>query len=391
MPGFKQYGASDVLTNYNELASAVNISLLYPYLPEGVIGGDKFDTFLKERFAHNENSRSQFHMAVQQMLKFSPPAELVGYQSGEICAWLGNSDYPSKVLVRVPHELYSGMYKYFKIDVAMSRSGVRFNKVTSESITDAQSHAVKKGVNAGTDPRPLFAKVKSGVNNSLNELTAHVDVAVVADQVHKSGYIPLACLDIAKRVKEGRVSPVIAEKVLKHLQSGKPYRVGYSIKALAANETFTAGVGQNETPTPCMIKTDAMQDAVQEVQARLPIPVAADHGGQLKDIIGAVHAVEFDVETGVVSLPVIEFHKNDASVDVCEMLDKGVNVQISVVGGGSGDVGVYEKHFSGGLVRSNSFVAGHGQVSIKEYDRFKMEGFDLVRKGAVAGVNFQIL
>ena len=393
MLGFRNYEKSDILTNLHERISAVNVSLLYPHLPAEELAGDAFDKFLKERFSDNHLSRSQYHMAVQSMLDVHPPAELADFPTREICAWMGDGYYPSTVIVRVPHELYgdSGMHRFFTVNVSMSRSGVGFKKVTpNESITDKVSDELKKKSDLILDPRPLLAKVKSTVQSSLNEKGLSSQSVNVSDVVHQQGYKNIAAIDIMQRVKDGSVPKAISEQILKHLESNRViHRVGYSTKALAAFETFTGIV--NDKPVGCMITAKAMYNAVDEVRSRLPIPVSRDHGGKLKDIIGAVHAIEYDKSSGFVALPVVELHKNDASMDICEVLDKGVNVQVSVIGGGIGEFKVFEKRLGGGIVRTSSLIAGHGQLRIKEYDRFKIEGFDLVLKGAVQGVNFQIL
>ncbi|MDE0400307.1 MAG: hypothetical protein OXL96_21135 [Candidatus Poribacteria bacterium] len=76
---------------------------------------------------------------------------------------------------------------------------------------------------------------------------------------------------------------------------------------------------------------ECLQEAVEELQDRLPLPFGTVHEDQtdLGKVAGLIHEVAFDAETGKVSIPKIELLDTTSGKDLKEIIDKEVAVEVS--------------------------------------------------------------
>ena len=76
---------------------------------------------------------------------------------------------------------------------------------------------------------------------------------------------------------------------------------------------------------------ECLEEAVTELQVRLPLPFCTVHEDQtdLSKVAGLIHEVSFDSEKGTVTIPKIELLETAPGKSLKELLDKGVSVEIS--------------------------------------------------------------
>ena len=227
---------------------------------------------LQEVYALIPGSQEVHERAIRKALKDNPPAEFGAHSWSWLEACLGPA--PDKIVVEVSK---ADGYCYFEVDVSVDTAGmISFGTATEveyELVSKAKNEArqFQESLDAAK-PTPKVYNEQHAANLSLNE----------------SGETAFLSVDFAGqadvRNRNGRI--------------------------------YTA---------------ECLQEAVEELQDRLPLPFGTVHEDQtdLGKVAGLIHEVAFDSETGKVSLPKIELLDTTSGSDLKEILDKDVAVEIS--------------------------------------------------------------
>ena len=227
---------------------------------------------LAEVYALIPGSQEMYERAIRKALKDNPPAEFGAHSYSWLEACLG--PVPDKIVVEVSK---SDGYCYFEVDVNVDAAGM----ITFGTATEVEYELVSKAKN---ESRRFYESLEQNApqNKQYDEQHA-ANVQVNEDQ--DATYLSVDFAGQADvRNRNGRI--------------------------------YTS---------------ECLEEAVQELQDRLPIPCYTVHEDKddLGKAAGLIHEVAFDTETGKVSIPKIELLETSSGKDIKELLNKNVALEIS--------------------------------------------------------------
>jgi len=227
---------------------------------------------LAEVYALIPGSQEVYERNIRKALKTSPPAEFGAHSWSWLEACLGPA--PDKIVVEVSKP---DGYCYFEVDVNVDAAG----SITFGTATEVEYELVSKAKNEARQFQESLDQVKPQPRRYDESIAANLSLR----ESEGTSYLSVDFAGQADvRNRNGRI---------------------YTLECL--------------------------QEAVEELQDRLPLPFGTVHEDQtdLGKVAGLIHEVTFDPETGKVSIPKIELLDTTSGTDLKEILDKDVAVEIS--------------------------------------------------------------
>lgn len=227
---------------------------------------------LAEVYALIPGSQEMYEQQIRKALRDNPPAEFGAHSYSWLEACLG--PVPDKIVVEVSKP---DGYCYFEVDVSVSESGdIQFGTATEvefQIIVQAKTEAQRF-------QESLLSQAPA--HRTFNEQLA------TQYRLNESEGITYLCVEFAGQADVRN-------------RNGRTYT------------------------------QECLEEAVTELQTRLPLPFCTVHEDQtdLSKVAGLIHEVAFDSEKGVVTIPKIELLETAPGKSLKELLDKGVSVEIS--------------------------------------------------------------
>jgi len=227
---------------------------------------------LAEVYALIPGSQEMYEQQISKALRENPPSEFGAHSYSWLEACLG--PVPDKIVVEVSKP---DGYCYFEVDVSVSESGdIQFGTATEVEFQIM--------VQAKTEAQRFQESLlnQAPVHRSFNE------------------------------------------------QLATEYRLNESEGTTYLSVEF-AGQADIRNRNGRTYTQECLEEAVTEIQTRLPLPFCTVHEDQtdLSKVAGLIHEVAFDSEKGVVTIPKIELLETPPGKSLKELLDKGVSVEIS--------------------------------------------------------------
>lgn len=230
---------------------------------------------LKEIFANVPGSYSTYRTEISKMLKSSPPAILGAHRWSYVEEIIGN--FPESVIVECAKTAADGSYeyKYYQIPVSLNEEG----QVTWGEGKEVEFDVV---ITTKNEAAQLLAESHNPLPNRVELLENNIGQVTIDEKTKK------ARVDIAQR----------AEVKNKN------------------NRVYPAAV---------------LKAAVAEAKLRLPLPMETMHRNEqnIGDTCALIKSIEFNEETGIVSLPEIEILDAGSGKVIQEYIDKGGKIEVS--------------------------------------------------------------
>ena len=278
---------------------------------------------LLEVFAQLPGSFREYQTLIRDALQESPPPEIADADHCWIEGCLGN--FPEKVIFEANWWDTDKSTKYFQADVSLGEN----DKVMFSNLTEVE---IKAAVTAKNEMLKL-EESDSSENKKLTEFNETVAVEVELEQLSEA-------------------------------QKGKKKRTGKVSTAQQADMK-----NENGRVYPAAV----LKEAVADVQENLPLLMDSQHrinaAGEsetnLRETVALVKSIEFNEQTGTVSLPEIEFVETQAGKDLMELLDSGAKLNVSQRGIGS----------------SHTVINPQTGATHEEIDFLRIKGIDFVPRG----------
>lgn len=227
---------------------------------------------LQEVYALIPGSQEVYERNIRKALKATPPAEFGAHSYSDLTACLG--PVPDKIVVEVSK---SDGHCYFEVDVSVDEAGM----ISFGTAKEVEYKLVSKAKNESHLFYESLDQVKPENRRYDEQHAANL-------RLNESGETAYLSVDFAGQAD-----------VRNH--NGRIYTL------------------------------ECLQEAVEELQDRLPLPFGTVHEDQtdLGKVAGLIHEVVFDAETGKVSIPKIELLDTTSGNDLKELLDKEIAIEVS--------------------------------------------------------------
>ena len=278
---------------------------------------------LLEIFAQLPGSFREYQTMIRNALQESPPTEIANADSCWIEGCIG--EFPEKVIFEAVWWDEEKKAKYYQADVSLGDN----SKVVFSNLQEVE---IQAKVTAKNEMQKLEASDTSE-NKTLTEFNEEMGAEVELE-------------------------------VLTEAQKGKKKRTG---KVATAQQADMKNENGRVYPAP------VLKEAVEDAQSNLPLLMDSQHRvnangeseSNLRETVALVKAIEFNEQTGTVSLPEIEFVETQAGKDLMELLDSGAKLNVSQRGYGS----------------SHTVVNPQTGDTHEEIDFLRIKGIDFVPRG----------